>query len=57
MHVFVCVHTRDHHYLYETETDHARDLYVDGVSRGREDIDEISYNGQQGLESTNRWNG
>ena len=28
------------HYSDETEMEHARDLYVDGVSR--EDIDEIS---------------
>ena len=41
VHAFVCVHTRDHHYLDETEMEHARDLYIDGVSR--EDIDGISY--------------
>jgi len=32
--------TREYHYSNETEMEHARDLYVGGVSR--EDIDEVS---------------
>ena len=40
VYAFICVHTREHHYSDETEMKHARDLYVDGVSR--EDIDEVS---------------